>query len=78
MVHYYRQVNSISNIPGYHSGGLRSDIHSLHVLINVNEWLNCGNRFVVISMEPFCVLLLIKRMTYDHIQCLISNLSSVD
>jgi hypothetical protein len=25
MVHYYRQVNSISNISGYHSGGLRSD-----------------------------------------------------
>ena len=34
MVHYYRQINSISNISGYHPDGLRSNIHSLHVFIN--------------------------------------------
>jgi hypothetical protein len=48
----------ISNISVYHSGGLRSDIHSFHVFINVNEWPNCGNCFVVISMETFCVTLI--------------------
>ena len=29
-----RQINSISNISGYHPEGLRSNIHSLYVFIN--------------------------------------------
>ena len=45
-------------ISGYQSGGLRSDIHNFHVLVNVNELPNCGNYFAVISMETFCVTLI--------------------
>ena len=34
MVHYNRQINSISNISGYHLDGLRSNVHIFHVFIN--------------------------------------------
>ena len=56
MVYYYKQINSTSNISGYHSEGIRSNIDSLHVI--VNEWSNCGNSLAVISMETFCIIYL--------------------
>ena len=79
MVHYYIYMSTLYPASQFSSPivAKRCNYHSFHVCIDVNEWSNCRNSFVVISMETFCATLPIKHRFKSSFWLLIFNKFSI-